>query len=100
VIPIAPATPQHGADIAVDGFDLAERDPLPTGGEATLPLLPPRSPTACAPSRCPQGPPPDAGSPLEPQAQRILAASGRAGSGHPSTGKLETGGIIPARAPG
>jgi peptide/nickel transport system substrate-binding protein len=50
------------------------KDPWPDfltfyGGEATLPLLPPRSPTACAPSRCPQGPPPDAGSPLEPQAQ-------------------------------
>jgi hypothetical protein len=42
-----------------------------TRGEATLPPLPPRSPTACAPSPCPPGPPPDAGSPLEPQAQPV-----------------------------
>jgi hypothetical protein len=48
----------------------------PGGGEATLPPLPPRSPTACAPSRCPpQGPPPDAGSPLEPQAQPVCTTT-------------------------
>jgi transcriptional regulator with XRE-family HTH domain len=45
-----------------------------TGGEATLPPLPPRSPTACAPSPCPPGQPPDAGSPLEPAGTAFLAS--------------------------
>jgi ABC-type branched-subunit amino acid transport system permease subunit len=48
---------------------LYARAPILVSGEATLPPLPPRSPTACAPSPCPPGQPPDAGSPLEPQAQ-------------------------------
>jgi hypothetical protein len=34
VIPIPTAAPEHGADVAVDGLDLAERDLLVAVGEA------------------------------------------------------------------